>query len=78
MSDFITKVMPQNPAKFVKERKLENKRYHLDFITDVKRERELFEAGNLTNNLDLSDSSDDQDDPHQLPFKQFDKYPKTD
>ena len=53
----------------------------MDLITDVKREKELFEAGNLTNNLDLSDSSNDPDDAEldaDLPFKQFDKYPKSD
>jgi len=31
----------------------------------------------LTNNLDLSDSSDEDPDPNDLPMKQFDKYPKN-
>lgn len=42
------------------------------------REQELFEGHYLTNNLELSDSSDDDPMDYELPLKQFDKHPKAD
>ena len=50
----------------------------MDLITPPTRERELYEAQYTTNNLELSDSSDEDMAPSDLPLQQFDKYPKRD
>jgi hypothetical protein len=72
MSDFIHQVMQGSKDS------LERERYKKDLYTPVKRERELYEAGNLTNCLDMSDSSEDDPSEEELPLRQFDKYPKSD
>jgi hypothetical protein len=78
MTDFIRRVLPKDGNLLDREKRLERERYRIDFITHPNRERELYLAGYLTNNLELSDSSDDDFSDCELPLQQFDKRPKSD